>query len=198
MVLKERDETDFRPTTWKGFRHASMADAPWRITATPDLPISIHLLCHDARKLPVASVSTKPTSTKSTATQSIVCAYIFLAGVRHACAYQSCVHAMHLPACARPTGAQFPLATSCHASFGWIPLRSRIFAYALLGGRENACLIMGVHAHLHCVLYSTGWALISSSDIGVPAWNCIVGYALTFPPTNALHFYPRPQHPPCP
>jgi len=59
-----------------------------------------------------------------------------------------------------------------------------MIAYGLLSGCAQAPLIMWVHAYhtTITVMYSKQWALISFSDICVPAWNCIGCYAITIPP----------------
>ena len=60
-------------------------------------------------------------------------------------------------------------------------LSSRLLAYGLLGGCTQAPKHMWVHAYLYCVIYCKRWALIRSSDICVPACNCVGSYALTIP-----------------
>ena len=72
-----------------------------------------------------------------------------------------------------------------------------VSACSLLGGCAHALLSMWVHAYFYCAIYNERWALISFSDICVPACHCICGYTLTVPPSHTLPYYPRTQYPPC-
>jgi len=73
-----------------------------------------------------------------------------------------------------------------------------VSAYGLLGGRAHALLSMWVHAYFYCAIYNKLWALISFSDICVPACYGICDYTLTILLPHTLPYYPRTQHPPCP
>ena len=56
-----------------------------------------------------------------------------------------------------------------------------VSACSLLGGCAHALLSMWVYAYFYCAIHNEPWALISFSDICVPACHCICGYTLTFP-----------------
>jgi len=73
-----------------------------------------------------------------------------------------------------------------------------VSAYGLLSGCAHALLSMWVYVHFFSAICNEHWALISFSDISVPACHCLCGYTLTIPPPHTLPYYPQTQHPPCP
>jgi len=91
--------------------------------------------------------------------------------MRAPCLRVNIVRACPAPSCTCPahTCAQVLFAHACHASFACINLSPRKLAYGLLGGCAQAPLNMWVHAYHYCAIYSKHWALISFSDICVPA-----------------------------
>ena len=129
-----------------------------------------------------------------------MCAYLLFACACHApsCTCPSCAHAQHLPARALLK----PASACCLRVFAMLVFLAHtcghVSAYSLLGGRAHALLSMWVHAYFYCAIYNKLWALISFSDICVPACYCICGYTLTIPLPHTLPYYPGTQHPPCP
>jgi len=66
-----------------------------------------------------------------------------------------------------------------------------VSAYGLLGECAHMFLSMWVHVYLFSAIHNEHWALISFSDICVPACHCLCGYTLTIPPPHTLTYYPR-------
>jgi len=89
-------------------------------------------------------------------------AQCLLVSIMRACPAPSC-------SCLAHTCTKVLFARGYHASFVCTDLKSRIFAYGLLGGCAHASLNMWVYAYLYCAIYSKCWALISCSGICLPA-----------------------------
>jgi len=98
-----------------------------------------------------------------------LCVLVNVPYMRAPCLRVSIMRACPAPSytCLAHTCAQVLFACGCHASFACLDLRSRIFAYSLLGGCAHASLNMWVHAYCFCAIYSKRWALISFSGICV-------------------------------